>query len=293
MDRNQSLTQLSFAVMGRPIAHSRSPFIHQAFAESLKINLHYRAIEVQGSLAESVANFRAEGGIGINVTVPFKEDAFALAEIHYPRAQRAGASNTLWWDDTGKLNADNTDGIGLLRAIRIHASTPIEGKHLLILGAGGAVRGVLAPLLMERPQTIIIANRTLAKARQLVDLFSDMKQDCHLRAIGLDEINHSQALVDNGFDIVINATSIGIIHESSAELFNLNRSQIHTTTLMMDMVYGKETPMSRWAKRHLCNYQDGLAMLVEQASSSFERWHGVRPEVATVLAKLRQDIESK
>ena len=271
-----------YAVIGNPIAHSKSPQIHAAFARQTGQELSYEALlaPVDG-FAQTVADFRAHGGRGLNVTVPFKLEAFALAERHTARAQAAGAVNTLAFDADGILG-DNTDGAGLVRDLSANLDFALAGRRILLLGAGGATRGVLLPLLDSRPARLTIANRTVAKAEALSTLFAARAGDCVLDACGFD------ALAGRRFDLVINATAASLANE----LPPLPPGLYAEGALAYDMMYGRgQTPFLRAALADgAARVADGLGMLVEQAAESFTLWRGVRPDSAPVLAALRRQI---
>ena len=273
-----------YAVIGNPIAHSKSPQIHAAFARQTGQALSYEALlaPVDG-FAQTVADFRAQGGRGLNVTVPFKLEAFALAERHTPRAQAAGAVNTLAFDADGILG-DNTDGAGLVRDLTANLDFALAGRRILLLGAGGATRGVLLPLLDSRPARLTIANRTVAKAEALSTLFAARAGDCVLDACGFD------ALAGRRFDLVINATAASL----ADELPPLPPGLYAEGALAYDMMYGRDP--TRFMRAALADgaarAEDGLGMLVEQAAESFALWRGVRPDSGPVLAALRRQIEA-
>ena len=233
--------------------------------------------------AQTVADFRAHGGRGLNVTVPFKLEAFALAERHTPRAQAAGAVNTLAFDADGVLG-DNTDGAGLVRDLTANLDFALAGRRILLLGAGGATRGVLLPLLDSRPARLTIANRTVAKAEALSTLFAARAGDCVLDACGFD------ALAGRRFDLVINATAASL----ADELPPLPPGLYAEGALAYDMMYGRDP--TRFMRAALADSAaraaDGLGMLVEQAAESFTLWRGVRPDSSPVLAALRRQLEA-
>ncbi|WP_127475264.1 shikimate dehydrogenase [Sulfurivermis fontis] len=266
-----------YAVMGNPIAHSKSPYIHARFAEQTDQDLSYEAILVElGDFPAAVARFRAAGGLGLNVTVPFKQEAWALATRRSGRAERAGAVNTLRWEADGSLFGDNTDGVGLVRDLKDNHGVPLAGRRLLLLGAGGAVRGVLEPLLAERPATLTIANRTVAKAEELAAAFADL---------GPLQASSFAALAGQQFDVVINGTAASL----QGEVPPLPDGILAPGAVCYDMMYGKEpTPFLRWAMAAgAAQAVDGLGMLVEQAAEAFFLWRGVRPASAEVIAALR------
>lgn len=273
-----------YAVIGNPIAHSKSPQIHAAFARQTGQELSYEALLAPiDSFAQTVADFRAHGGRGLNVTVPFKLEAFALADRHTPRAQAAGAVNTLAFGADGILG-DNTDGAGLVRDLTANLNFALAGCRILLLGAGGATRGVLLPLLDSRPARLTIANRTVAKADALAALFAARAGDTALDACGFD------ALAGRRFDLVINATAASL----ADELPPLPPGLYAEGALAYDMMYARAP--TRFMRAALADgaarVADGLGMLVEQAAESFTLWRGVRPDSAPVLAELRRQIEA-
>ena len=273
-----------YAVIGNPIAHSKSPQIHAAFARQTGQELSYEALlaPVDG-FAQTVADFRAQGGRGLNVTVPFKLEAFALAEHHTARAQAAGAVNTLALGADGILG-DNTDGAGLVRDLSANLNFALAGRRILLLGAGGATRGVLLPLLDTRPTRLTIANRTVGKAEALAALFAVRAGDTALDACGFD------ALAGRRFDLVINATAASL----ADELPPLPPGLYAEGALAYDMMYGRDP--TRFMRAALADgaarAADGLGMLVEQAAESFALWRGVRPDSSPVLATLRRQLEA-
>jgi shikimate dehydrogenase len=267
-----------YAVFGNPVAHSKSPRIHQLFAAQTGQNIVYEALLAPlDGFARALADFQARGGRGANVTVPFKQEAWALANERSPRAQRAGAVNTLVLRDDGSRYGDTTDGLGLVRDLCINHGVDLAGQRVLLLGAGGAARGVLEPLLAERPQQLVIANRTLAKAEDLVRTFADL---------GTLRASSFEALAGASFDVIINATAAGL-HGTVAPL---PAGIIAPRACAYDMMYGDQpTDFVRWAHRHgASRAYDGLGMLVEQAAEAFYLWRGVRPETAPVIAQLRE-----
>ncbi|MBI3433291.1 MAG: shikimate dehydrogenase [Hydrogenophilales bacterium] len=260
-----------YAVFGHPIAHSKSPQIHTAFARQTGQDMRYEAILAPlDGFAASVAAFIAAGGRGANVTVPFKEEAFRLASRLSPRAQRAGAVNTLTFDADGILG-DNTDGAGLVADLTHNLHCTIAGQRILLLGAGGAARGVIEPLLDQQPAALVIANRTVSRAQELAELFGR-----GVRACGFDA-------VDTPFDLVINATAASL----AGDLPPLSPRVFTPDTLAYDMMYGRNTPFLDFARTHGARTADGLGMLVEQAAEAFYMWRGVRPDTAPVIASLR------
>ncbi len=265
-----------YGVMGDPIGHSKSPIIHQQFAEQTGELLCYEALHVAAEdFDTAVTAFFDGGGKGLNITVPHKERAFQKAEVLTERASLAEAVNTLYLNASGQLCGDNTDGAGLVRDLKENQSITIADASVLLLGAGGAARGVLLPLLNEGVSAITIANRTAAKAVRLAEKFSVYSL---VNGCGYD------ALSDAKFDVVINATSAGL----SGEVPPIAQSLVLGTSCY-DMVYGNEpTAFLRWARAAGCaNAVDGLGMLVEQAAESFFIWRNVRPDTLPVMANLR------
>ncbi len=269
-----------YAVFGNPIKHSKSPLIHAAFADQFGHSIEYRALRVElGEFERAVRGFFASGGSGLNVTVPFKTEASALADMQSERSQLAGASNFLKLDDQGRISADNTDGLGLVRDMVVNQGWSLQGARILMLGAGGAARGVIGPLLQENPRSLFIANRTEAKAVQLAAGFA---------ALGDVAGGGMQSLQGAMFDVVVNATSAGL----SGEELALPPSLLNERSCCYEMVYGSEpTPFMRWAAQHAAwAVADGSGMLVEQAAESYFRWHGVRPETAPVIRRVRDAL---
>lgn len=269
-----------YAVMGNPIAHSKSPMIHTLFARETGQKLEYRAILVElGQFADAVQAFRAEGGNGLNVTVPFKRDAWRLVDERSACAALAGAVNTIQFREDGTLYGDNTDGIGMIRDIRDNLGVAIGGKRVLLLGAGGAVRGVLGPLLEEKPATVVIANRTPDRAQELADAFEEQ---------GRVEGSSFADLDGTRYDIVINGTSASLKGEAPP----LPEGILARDAFCYDMMYAAEpTVFMRWADDEGCErVADGLGMLVEQAAESFRLWRGVRPQTAPVIKAVREAL---
>jgi len=268
-----------YCVFGNPIAHSKSPMIHAAFADATGENLSYEAcLAPIDGFAKAVADFVEAGGKGANVTVPFKEEAFRLSTRLSERAARAGAVNTLAFGDDGVLG-DNTDGAGLVRDITHNLGFSLAGKRILLLGAGGAARGVIAPLIGEKPASLRIANRSAEKAQALADAFADLAS---LEAGSFGETS------GQGFDVLINATSASL----SGAALPLPSGIFAAGSLAYDMMYGKgETPFLQQAREQgAAHLADGLGMLVEQAAEAFFVWRGVRPETAGLLAELRRAL---
>jgi len=266
-----------YAVIGNPVAHSKSPAIHAAFARQTSQDIDYQHIFCEiGKFTATVQDFRAAGGKGLNVTVPFKHEAFDLATRCTARAEQAGAVNTLSFDGDD-IAGDNTDGAGLTRDITANLGRALRGRAILLLGAGGASYGVVGPLLAEAPAALVIANRTVSKADALVLRFAAQATACRLEACGYD------ALDGQGFDVVINATSAGL----SGDMPQLPKQLFAPHALAYEMVYGRTTPFMAFARAHGATVADGLGMLVEQAAESFFVWRGVRPQTTPVLAALR------
>lgn len=272
-----------YAVFGNPVKHSRSPWIHARFAQQTGQVLSYTAEEIPLDQFDThVLEFFGSGGFGLNITVPFKEKAWALCDVHSAFAAKAGAVNTLLRNSDGKLCGDNTDGVGLLRDITRNHQGVVVGKSVLLIGAGGAVRGVLPSLLAESPGSITIVNRTVARAQDLVSQFDTQIE---LKAAGYDD------LAGRTFDLIINGTSAGL----QGDLPPVPRSIVSTDTWCYDMVYGRgDTVFQAWARQcGAAKALDGVGMLVEQAAQSFFLWRGVRPDTAPVIAALRQELGSQ
>jgi shikimate dehydrogenase len=270
-----------YAVVGHPISHSKSPRIHSLFARQTGQAVEYTAIQAPpDDFNGTVRAFFRNGGKGLNVTVPFKEQAWTLADHRTPRAEKAGAANTLFLDQDDALVADNTDGVGLVRDLTVNHGVKLAGTRVLVLGAGGAVRGVLGPILAEHPASVTIANRTLARAEALVRLFSATRG-----GIGLSACGFEQAV--GPFDLVINGTSASL----QGDLPPVPASVIGEATVVYDMMYSLNvTTFNQWAlEQGARQVFDGLGMLVEQAAESFYLWRGVRPETAPVIAAIRTD----
>ena len=268
-----------YAVFGHPVAHSKSPFIHRAFAEQTGQDLDYEAIDPGAEgFAEAARRFFAEGGRGANVTLPFKEEALALADEALPRAREAGAANTLIARE-GRLLADNTDGVGLVRDLTRRHGVPLAGAEVLLVGAGGAARGVLGPILRERPRRLVLANRTPARAETLARAFAALAAETGEKL----DVQTWDALRPP-FTLLINATSASL----AGELPPLPPELFAARPFVYDMMYGAApTPFLREAARHGAHTADGLGMLVEQAAESFFLWRGVRPDAQAVYARLR------
>ncbi len=277
-----------YCVFGNPIAHSKSPAIHAAFAAASGQDVIYEArLAAVDGFKQAISEFVAAGGKGANVTVPFKEEAFRLATRLSERAARAGAVNTLAFNGA-EIFGDNTDGAGLVRDMTHNLGFSLAGKRILLLGAGGASRGVIAPLLAEQPASLFIANRSADKAVLLAKAFSDraIPQGEFLR--GAVNGGNFAKTADNSFDLIINATSASL----SGESLPLPPGIFAPGSLAYDMMYGQgETPFLALARvQGAAMRADGLGMLVEQAAEAFFVWRGVRPATAQVLADLRAKL---
>ncbi len=262
-----------YAVIGNPVTHSKSPWIHAEFARQTGQDIEYTRLEAPlDGFARTVGDFRAAGGRGVNVTLPFKEQAFlycgnAVSE----RARAAGVVNTLIFEGSS-VRGDNTDGVGLLRDITVNLGRAIAGRRVLLMGAGGAAQGVLGPLLGAGPQRLVIANRTADKARLLAQRYDAAAGGGYL------ELGGAQ------FDLLINATSASLVAAAPP----LPLGAFAPGALAYDMVYGRDTPFLAMARAAGAEAHDGTGMLVEQAAESFLLWRGLRPDTAPVLAALRQ-----
>ncbi|MBE2244957.1 MAG: shikimate dehydrogenase [Burkholderiaceae bacterium] len=269
-----------YAVIGHPVAHSRSPFIHRAFALATGQAMEYTRLECPiGGFEAVLRDFAAGGARGCNVTLPFKFDALRLAARRTARAELAGAANTLRFDESGWL-ADNTDGIGLVRDIEANARVAIAGRRMLLIGAGGAAAGALGALLAAAPAELTVTNRTLEKASELVTRHraATDANDVVLHAAPLERCGE-------GFDIVVNATASSLHGAASP----VDARTLAPGALAIDMMYGPAAqPFLAWAEQHGATGRDGLGMLVEQAAQSFLLWRGVMPETAPVLDALRR-----
>ncbi len=268
-----------YCVMGHPVAHSRSPWIHARFAALTGQALAYEARLVPlGGFAPAVRGFAAQGGRGCNVTVPFKQQAAALADSRSERVAQAGAANTLVLQG-GRIHADNTDGLGLVADIEQGAGVLLAGRDVLLVGAGGAAAGVLAPLLARAPRRIVVCNRTPLRAQELAVRHQGIASLSKTELLALDQ----QAL-EADFDIIINATSSSL----SGGPPPIPPQVLRAGSLAYDMMYGPQAQgFLDWAAAHGALARDGLGMLVEQAAESFALWRGVRPPSAPVLAELR------
>nr|VFK53653.1 MAG: shikimate dehydrogenase [Candidatus Kentron sp. TUN] len=267
-----------YGVMGHPIKHSKSPIIHARFAEQTEKSIEYLAIHVPpGTFTHAIAAFQAEGGKGLSITLPFKEEAKNLADVLTPRAQRANAVNTIWFDESGKKYGDNTDGIGLVHDLQKNRDMPVAKRRVLLLGAGGAARGIVGPLLDEGPDELVIANRTPEKARALARQFI---ADGAIEGCGLEELGSAS------FDLIINATSASL----SGKIPVMADTVLRPHGWCYDLMYDASQPTAfvRWGKQHGASQSvDGLGMLVEQAAEAFYLWRGMRPNTSPVIAALR------
>jgi shikimate dehydrogenase len=269
-----------YGVMGNPITHSKSPTIHALFAAQTSQRLEYTAIHVDtGGFRQAIGNFQASSGKGLNITVPFKQEAFEICDQCSERANRAGAVNTLKFENK-TIIGDNTDGVGLVNDLQDNLSIEIKNKNILLMGAGGASRGVLNPLLNEQPESLFIVNRTVDKAQSLLELFNNFKN------VGAGSYN---ALNNKQFDIIINATAASL----HGELVPLPDTILTSNAVCYDMMYGaKPTVFMNWATKNNAGVvSDGLGMLVEQAAESFLIWRGIKPDTTEVIEKLRQTLK--
>ncbi|NGN99933.1 shikimate dehydrogenase [Grimontia sp. SpTr1] len=267
-----------YVVVGNPISHSKSPFIHTLFARQTAQAMNYETLEAPiGGFEEAVTAFFNSGGKGCNVTVPFKEEAFKLATMLTERAKLAGAVNTLKKLDDGGILGDNTDGEGLVQDLLSH-HVQLEGAKILLLGAGGAARGVILPLLAHEPAQLVIANRTASKAEMLASLFAD---NGSVSATSFESL-------EGEFDVVVNSTSASL----SGEHPQISATVFGSQTVVYDMVYGSGvTSSNQWALDNgAARVIDGLGMLVGQAAESFTIWRGIRPGTGQVLRELRRNL---
>jgi len=271
-----------YVVAGNPVEHSQSPFIHAEFARQTGQAMDYgRLLWPLDGFAESVRALAASGAKGCNITVPFKFDAFREGQRLTERARLAQAANVLRFDAEGWL-ADNTDGVGLVNDIERNAGVALAGKRVLLIGAGGAAAGVLGPLLAARPRAVVVANRTLDKARALIERHAPVARDADLQASSLTGCG-------SGFDVVINASASSL----QGAAVPVSAAVLAEGTLALDMMYGVAAqPFLDWAAAHGARGRDGLGMLVEQAAAAFELWRGVHPDTAPVLAALRARMDA-
>jgi shikimate dehydrogenase len=273
-----------YAVLGNPVAHSQSPFIHAEFARQTQQNLEYtRVLCAMNGFAEAVRAFAESGARGCNVTVPFKFQSGALARTVTPRAALAQAANTLRFDAGGWL-ADNTDGIGLVRDLQGHAGVDLQGRRVLLIGAGGAAAGVMGPLIEARPAQLHVANRTAEKAAVLVQRHAPLAASCGvaLASSGLDDAGEA-------YDVVLNSSASSL----GGAAVPVHERVLKPGTLAVDLMYGAAArPFMAWAERHGALPRDGLGMLVEQAAEAFFLWRQVMPDTVPVLQRLRRLVDA-
>lgn len=268
----------NFAVFGNPIKHSKSPLIHSLFAEQQGIKLNYQAIEVPVECFNEYVNaFAKQEGKGLNITVPFKGDAYSLCDTLTERARLSGSVNTIWFDDK-KNHGDTTDGKGLINDLVVNHKIDLNDKSILVLGAGGSVSAILEPLCEQKPKLITIVNRTLSKAEQLVETFSNY---------GNLQASSYENLPNESYDLIINGTSLSL----NGELPAIPASTITNTTCCYDLMYSDtDTIFMQWANEQgALIVMDGLGMLVEQAAEAFNIWHGVMPDTTPVIKSLRNN----
>ncbi len=269
-----------YAVMGNPINHSKSPQIHGQFAAQTQQDLVYSAMLVPiGGFERAVKDFFKKSGKGLNITVPFKEEAFKIADVLTVRAQTAQAVNTLLLQDDGSILGDNTDGAGLVGDLVFNNQVSLKGKRILVVGAGGAVRGVLQPFLAQQPQSITVVNRTFEKAQLLADGFAEFG---NITACKFDQL-------DQPFDVIINGTSASL----NGDIPPIPACVIDKNTVVYDMMYAKEpTAFLQWAlEQGAAKALDGLGMLVGQAAVSFELWRSEKPDSQAVLLDMRKQLQ--
>jgi len=266
-----------YAVIGNPISHSKSPLIHTEFAQQTKQDLDYITREIPlDDLTAGLKQLQAEGFKGINITVPFKEQAWQIVDRKSEHATRAGAINTIVFNDDGSLYGDNTDGIGLCRDLVDNHHIELKAKRILLLGAGGAARGVIEPLLSYQPAALVIANRTASKAEGLAQLYQDFG---NISGGGFADLSTS-------FDVIINATAASL----QGEVPPLPDNILNDNASCYDMMYSNtDTAFITWAKQQgAAKTIDGLGMLAEQAAEAFRLWRGVKPETKTIIDMIRQ-----
>ncbi len=270
-----------YAVMGNPVTHSKSPKIHSLFAKQTDQAIEYTAIQVDiGGFSQAVGNFSASGGKGLNITVPFKEEAWQLVTERSQRAELAGAVNTIKFEGD-RIFGDNTDGIGLVHDLKNNHKYELRDKIVLLMGAGGAARGVIAPILEQQPSLLIIANRTPDKAVALASHFSELGT---VQGCGYSQLSELQ------FDLALNATAASL----QGEVPDLPDELLADNAMCYDLMYGaKPTAFMAWAAVHgASQITDGLGMLVEQAAESFYIWRDVRPETSSVIELLRDELNT-
>jgi shikimate dehydrogenase len=261
-----------FCVIGNPVKKSKSPWIHSEFAKQLDLAVDYVINESPlDQFEKTVRDFQQAGGRGCNITVPFKQEAFQLTDELSERAQLAGAVNTFLFREDGTIFGDNTDGFGLVKDITGRLAFDLKGKRVLILGAGGAARGILGPLLEELPESVTVANRTLANAEKLAERFAELGE---VRACQFSDLNDQQ------FDVLIDTTSVEEIAKQLPTSLELS-----SNGLCYDIKYREQaTPIMRWAEQKgVSQISDGMGMLIEQAAGSFELWTGLQPKTASLF----------
>lgn len=267
-----------YAVIGHPVQHSLSPKIHEAFAQQTGQTLHYSRIEPPiNDFIAAVQQFQREGGRGLNVTLPFKQAAYKIAQQRSATAEEAKAASVLHFRETG-IYADNFDGLGLVQDLTKNHHLSLQNRRILLIGAGGAAQGILGPLCDQHPAQIILANRTAEKAVQLANLF---RSRGNVKGVGLDALK-------NDYDLIIHATSLG--HQSQS--FMLPTHLVHAKTFCYDISYGKAAqPFLNWARAQGAQHtSDGLGMLVEHNALVFQLWFGIQPQTQPVIQLLRQEI---
>lgn len=277
-DFNLDRSILNFAVFGNPVKHSKSPRIHSLFANQTALDINYQAIEVPVDKFDKYVNsFSLQGGKGLNITVPFKEQAAQLCDQLSDRAALCGSVNTIRFDEQKNIVGDTTDGQGLINDLLNNHRIKIRNKKVLVLGAGGSVKAILEPLCRQQPAKIIIANRTVSRARELANKFND---DANVSARAYSELQGVS------FDLIINGTSLSL----KGEVPTVPKTVINNNTCCYDLMYSDHaTVFMQWAKRHgAAKALDGLGMLVEQAAESFLIWHGVKPDTSEVIKVLRK-----
>ncbi|MDW6091462.1 shikimate dehydrogenase [Vibrio rhizosphaerae] len=281
--------QEQYAVFGNPIGHSKSPFIQTLFARQTNQDMVYTAeLAPVDGFETAVNTFFSQGGKGCNVTVPFKEEAYAFADQLTERAKIAGAVNTLKKLDDGGILGDNTDGAGLVQDL-LQYQVPLQGAKILLIGAGGAAKGVIHPLLAQSPDSIVITNRTFSKAQDLATCFREHNNQHQVSATPVQISAQPMSGIQEAFDVVINSTSASL----SGELPDISGEIFAANSVAYDMMYGKGlTVFNQWAVTHGCAHAyDGLGMLVGQAAESFMLWRGIRPGTRQILSELRRNLE--